>query len=211
MPEGVILEINGQLCWGSEYLAGRNKLPKIDSARLLLQVCQNSREELLSLARALLLDLALLNSDRKPWNMLASQGDGGRRILWYFDHDKSLLGDAREPEDVPAGDFGRIHLASATDAKVADYFACAEANDLILGGLTDREIHDIFGDLALNAGSLEVARKECPNEWLSESQFARMEAFLTMWWRHLRERFHSRSPRTYLAALLRQRGLASVP
>ena len=61
------------LCWGSEYRAGRNKIPETDAAQLLGQGCRNSKEELLGLARALLLDVALLNSDRKPWNILANQ------------------------------------------------------------------------------------------------------------------------------------------
>jgi hypothetical protein len=210
MPEGALLEVEGRLCWGSEFLPGRNKLPKTGAAQLLLKACQSSRDELLNLARALLLDLALLNSDRKPWNILASHNEGESPILWYFDHDKSLLGDAREQEESPPGDLGRIHMESIADAKVADYFACAEANDLVLGGLTDGEIRNIFGDLALNPESLEVARRECPSEWLSGRLFERLAAFLTLWWNHMRERFRSISPRNYLSSALRDRSLTSV-
>ena len=204
MPEAAVLEINGQLCWGSEVLNGRNRIPTPQAARILREVCQESKDELLGLARALLLDLALLNSDRKPSNMLVSRWGDGRPKLWYFDHDKSLLGDGLECKDL-----ARIDPASVTDSKVSDYFACVEANDLVFDGLSDKEICGIMGDLALNDDALALAREQCPGEWLSEALFSRLEGFLRSWWGFVHGRLKAANPKFYLGQLLRERCLLS--
>ncbi len=201
MPAAAIIELNGDLCWGSEYLPGRNALPKKEQGiELLQQFCGRSREELTGLARALLLDLALLNSDRTTANILADSN----QHLWYFDHEKSLLGDGRERSANPAGDLGRIDDESLTDGKVADYFACVSANRLLLGHLSAEDIRGIFRELALNEESFQVARRECPPSWVTDELFARMQRFLLRWWQFLRDRFEQENPQAYLTRLLQK-------
>lgn len=203
MPFSAILTIDGKLYWGSEYIQTRDALSNQEGNEVLRRTCKRSRQQLLGLARALLLDIALLNSDRMPWNILASQnGD-----LWYFDHDKSLLGDGRETNENPPGDLGRIESASVTDYKIGDYLACKTANQLVLGCLSDQEVSEIFKSLVLNADILKAARADCPQEWIPDKLFLRLEQFLLNWWSYLQERFLAGNPRCYLTHILLKRGL----
>jgi hypothetical protein len=64
-------------------------------------------------------------------------GNAGYDHLCYFDHDKSLLGDGREPSAVPAGDLARIDATSVADWKVRDYLACTPAKEIVLDYTSD--------------------------------------------------------------------------
>src|ERR1035438_5808890 len=94
MPHSCILDVEDELVWGSEDQFGREAIRKSEAegGLELADICNTSLAETRSLARALLLDLGLLNSDRQPWNILIS-GSGQQKELWFFDHDKSLLGE----------------------------------------------------------------------------------------------------------------------
>jgi hypothetical protein len=203
VPFSAIIEVDHKLCWGSQYVLGRNALRKQESegGEILRTICEESKHQLLGLARALLLDVALLNSDRKPWNVLVSR-NGGSKDLYYFDHDKTLLGDGREPSANPAGDLGRIDAASVVDSKVRDYLACNAANRVVLRCLSDNEVRDVFDSLSLNADSMEAAKNACPKAWLSEDLYSRLRKFLLEWWKFLRAKLHGGAPRDYLTQAL---------
>jgi len=192
MPYSCILEVDNELAWGSEYQVGRDPIFESvkDGGLVLAKTCNSSRIETLSLARSLLLDLALLNSDRQPWNILIS-GPEHQKELWFFDHDKSLLGDGRED-----GDLWRIHVEYDFEQKISDYFACATANQLVFNSLTDREICAIFESLALNPESLRSAFASCPSHWLAASLLSDLERFLLKWWKFIAEKLQQ--PRNYL-------------
>ncbi len=187
MPFSSILEIDGRLYWGTEFRYDRSTLQTETSSRAeLLAIACRSHRELVALCRALLLDVALLNSDRQPWNILADQVDIQPR-LWFFDHEKSLLGDGKEAADSPSGDLGRIHPDSISDRKLRDYCACDHINRFVVSGLTDVEICEMFVSLDLTGSVLRLAKAKCPQSWLSVELFSRLESFLQAWWHHLRD------------------------
>lgn len=207
MPFSAIIKVGHKLCWGSHYVKGRDALRRQESEgrEILKRICEESRHQILGLARALLLDIALLNSDRKPWNMLVSR-NGGSEDLCYFDHDKSLLGDGREPSADPAGDLARIDAASVADWKVRDYLACSAANKVVLACTSDSDLREIFDSLALNPDALDAAKYACPEGWLSEVLYSRLRQFLLEWWTFLREKLLDGAPRDYLTQILSNPG-----
>jgi len=203
MPFSAVIKVDHKLCWGSEYVRGRDalKMQESEGGEILCRICESSRHQLLGLARALLLDVALLNSDRKPWNVLVSR-DGGTEALYYFDHDKALLGDGREPGDQPPGDLARIDPAAAiADWKVRDYLACTAANSVVLVGTSDDELRNVFDSLALTSDSLDAAKHACPEAWLSEGLYSRLRDFLLKWWSFLRSKLSDAPPRGYLSRI----------
>ena len=203
MPFSAVIKVDHKLCWGSEYVKGRDVLQwhESEGGQELLRICEGSRLQLLGLARALLLDVALLNSDRKPWNMLVSRNSDGD-ALCYFDHDKALLGDGREPGDRPPGDLGRIDSAAIADGKARHYLAFTAANSVVLYGTSDDELREVFDSLSLSPDSLDSAKHACPETWLSEDLYSRLRDFLLKWWSFLRGKFFDASPRDYLSKIL---------
>jgi hypothetical protein len=204
MPFASILEVDGQPYWDSEYKVGRDSLfeiakhSKSKPEHLLRDACKGSRDQLASLMRCLLLDVALLNSDRTTWNILANRS-GAPTELWYVDHDKCLLGDALEANHVPAGDLGRVDPVWATlDTKVKDYLACPTANDLILDSITDQEAREIFLSLDLSSGAVASADTNCPSNWRSAILRRRQDQFLSTWWPFLRGRILGADPMDFL-------------
>ena|ERR1035437_6883345 len=207
MPFSAVIEVDRKPCWGSEYVKGRDALPghECEGGEIVRRICRESRNQLLGLARALLLDVALLNSDRKPWNMLVS-GTGVPSDICYFDHDKSLLGDGREPTAQPPGDLARINASAVADWKVRDYLACTAANRAVLEGTSNDELRGVFASLALNADNLDAAKRACPELWLSEMLYSRLRKFLLEWWRFLASRLLDGAPRDYLSGVLSNPG-----
>ncbi|MGC1320752.1 MAG: hypothetical protein WA849_01085 [Candidatus Udaeobacter sp.] len=203
MPFSAVIEVEHELCWGSEYVKGRDAVRRNESEgeEILRRISEESRHQLLGLARALLLDVALLNSDRKPWNMLVSRS-GDSVGLCYFDHDKSLLGDGRESRAHPRGDLARIDAIAVADWKVRDYLACTAANRVVLDGSTNDELREVFASLALNSDSLDAAKHACPEAWLSEVLYSRLRKFLLEWWRFLRSKLLDSAPRDYFSKVL---------
>ena len=206
MPFSAMIQVDHKLCWGSEYVKGRDALRRQEreGGEILRRICESSRHQLLGLARALLLDIALLNSDRTPGNMLVSL-DGVAEALCYLDHDKALLGDGREPGAEPPGDLARIDPATAlADWKVRDYLACTPANSIVLGGggASDGELREVFDSLALSLDSLDAAKRACPEAWLSARLYSRLRVFLPQWWNFLRNKLFDAHPRDYLFRIL---------
>jgi len=179
MPAGALLEVDGRLAWGSEALPRRLGIPREEAAQVLAEACAASRQEFENLGRALLLDLALLNSDRRPWNILASR-EAGQVRLWYIDHGKSLVADGLE-------DCGlrRIGPGALSDARFGAYLTCAEANRLFLGRATDQDLRSLWAGLSLDRKTLELARVLCPAEWRPAALQQRLQDFLLPWWAHL--------------------------
>lgn len=97
MPQSCLIEYHASLYFGSEYIPGRVAIRKdeADGNRRLDEICTGHSAEAECLCRALLLDLALLNSDRKPWNILVDS-NASPETLYFFDHDKALLGDGKD-------------------------------------------------------------------------------------------------------------------
>lgn len=203
MPFGTVLDLSGTLCWGSEYLPGRISIHKMGGPNgkltdpLLREACDGSPGELRGLAKALLLDVALLNSDRQPWNILGSRTSGGLE-LFFCDHDKSLIGDGQEPNR--GGDLGRISIPAVTDEKLGDYLKCETANDIVLGGLSDADFVDLFLELDLNDASLAAARTKCPVGWMSDDIYDRLCSFLREWWRHVHEGLEEKGAQQFLGS-----------
>ena len=119
------------------------------------------------------MDIALLNSDRQPWNVLSQRGSAGDE-LFFFDHEKTLLGNGR-----PGGDILRVSSAALTEAKIGDYLQCVDANNAVLERLDKDALDRAFGSLQLTEEVLQLALSECPSEWIDSSRKDCLERLLT--------------------------------
>jgi hypothetical protein len=186
MPRSCLIEYQTSLYFGSEYIPGRDAIRQNEAYgnRRLDEICTNHPAEAESICRALLLDLALLNSDRKPWNILVDS-NSSLKTLYFFDHDKALLGDGKDN-----GDLWRIRLNYPLLEKSHDYLACSGANRVVASRLSDQEVFGIFNSLKLDSSVFPDVRSLCPPEWLSSSLLEELFKFLERWWSSLRKKFH---------------------
>lgn len=159
----------------SEYEDGRECLCSEEQLSYLCKKACNKKQ----LVRALLLDLALLNSDRTVNNILSDASDR----LFFIDHDKSLWGDGKEQSQ--SGDLGRIDtsiISSKFEDYVRDYLQCREANVLVWQRNTETCIREEFANLQLSTQVLQESLADVPNGWVDQSKCQRMESFLGKWW-----------------------------
>jgi hypothetical protein len=180
------LNITHHFYFGSEYIPGRVAIRKdeADGNRRLDEICTGHSAEAECLCRALLLDLALLNSDRKPWNILVDS-NASPETLYFFDHDKALLGDGKDN-----GDLWRVRLGYDLFEKSRDYLACSGANRVVASRLSEQEVFGIFNSLKLDCSVFPDVRSLCPPEWVSSSVLEELFKFLETWWSSLRKKVH---------------------
>lgn len=162
----------------------RSEKDEADGNRRINEICADHPAQAECICRALLLDLALLNSDRKPWNILVDSNASPKK-LYFFDHDKALLGDGKDN-----GDLWRIRLDYDLFDKSRDYLACSGANRVVVTRLSDQEVFGIFNSLKLDCSVFPDVRSLCPPEWLSSSLLEELFEFLERWWSSLRKRLH---------------------
>lgn len=179
VPYAAILDLRGQAIWGSELLEAATELGR---QRSLRNVITEHSDSLAQLTKALLLDLALLNSDREPSAMLL-EPDGR---LWFVDHDKSLWGDGMERiNQTPcAGDLERINLANlpaATENFVGDYLHCGSANAIVWSQDT-QTVGAAFDSLPLSTDVFQEGCADIPAGWMPQDSVRRMQEFLPAWW-----------------------------
>jgi hypothetical protein len=200
MPRLVPLRCNRELFLGSELIANRRCLK---NASIIGELFANQNR--VQLARALLLDLALLNSDRTHKNTLCD--DSGS--LWFVDHDKSLWGDGRPPTEFPKpGDLDRLNpktLVGKFNDYLGDYLAFREANALVF----TQQNHDLilgqFRTLRLDLGLLAKARAKLPVDWVADENFNKMVSFLPVWWERLQNFIEAKDSIERLTGILRDR------
>jgi hypothetical protein len=205
MPNTRFLRNDGRLYFGSEMVAGRD--PLRDPGRALEKLTDQNRDQL---TRAVLLGLALLNSDRTAGNTLIDS----RGAFWFYDHDKALWGDGRpaapaNPGELP-GDLGRLN-PSTLGAKFADYlgdYLCLrfpQATDAVFAGQNWSSVVGAFKSLPLSLKVLAEARHELPGpSWLSDNLFSAMETFLPIWWKQLGDYFDKERAASRLLQALRE-------
>ena len=186
VPDAAILSWDDEILFGSEKRSGRVELPSLHA---LLSLVSGNAENHVQLTKALLLDVALLNSDREKSAILVEQaGD-----LWFIDHDKSLWADGMEEHNFTSkpGDLWRTnvdHLPKETDNFIGNYLRFQIANTIVWNQDWST-LTNIFHSLPL---SQEAFLSNCaivPEEWLSQSLIPRMEQFLNAWWNELRQIF----------------------
>jgi hypothetical protein len=194
-----LLRADGRDYLGSEFLRDRVPLRRGEVRKLFRDDNQTQ------LTRALLLDLALLNSDRTAGNTLRDAA--GR--LWFFDFDKALWGDGREASDQPPGDLHRLDLGildQKFEAYLGDFLGYRDANALAFTAERCRSVVEEFDRLPLDAGGLERAKGQVPESWRDDNLFRRLAVFLVEWWSRLRDFIHGSGACSSLRTLLSKRG-----
>lgn len=193
-PEACLVEYEGSLHFGSEYIPGRDAIrgPETEGNKRLIEIVSANPAEAGVICRALLLDLALLNSDRKPWNILIDANSVPTKLC-FFDHDKALLGDG-------LSDRWRVSEKYDPVTKWSDYIECSGANHVVASRLSDEEILSVFDSLTLDPSIFPAVRSECPSEWLHTGPMEELLSFLERWWRSLQAEFH-KNPRCFRAIL----------
>lgn len=191
MPNVALLrDKNNFLFWGSEFCDGRVKL---ESENALQASIDRIPENKTQLTRALLLDIALLNSDRVLSAILKDRND----FLWFIDHDKSLWGDGMEKENetCKSGDLDRVNVKNLADSEKIDDFLGdyaprgAKTINRIVWAQEWTTILEEFRKLPLDEATFHAACSEVPEGWLPDSLPARMLCFLKEWWSELEELF----------------------
>lgn len=204
MPLSDKFEYEGEWYFISEMLDHRTPLK---GRKRLGDLFNDNREQL---TKGILLDLALLNSDRTCGNILCD--DQG--LIWFYDHDKSLWGDGRSSETDAYGKQGDIDrynpigLREGFERFLGDYINARfyDANALVFNNQEWLEIRDTFESLSLDIASIEESRSLLPNEsWLSDELHLLMKEFLRNWWGQLRLFFSDSSNRTKLIQILSMR------
>lgn len=188
MPAAAILTLEEALFWGSEYVEGRDSLFELvgggnhmrESGELLKQLCTKSDAVVADMAKALLLDVALLNNDRQPWNVL-SWRDVAHSDVFFFDHEKTLVGDGIE-----ASGLMRVSEAALSDLKIGDYLQCIDANRVVLARVDEAALRRVFYSLVLTDEALTDALNDCPDVWVNSQAKQALKNFLPRWWAYLR-------------------------
>lgn len=170
IPHAALLTVNHEEYFGSKFVPTRSR---VCNSNELKQLTDRIPENLTQLTRALLLDLALLNSDRELWNVLLDAVDCR---LWFIDHDKSLWGDGQ----TPPGDLGRIDL-NILDQKftdyIGDYLPSPEANALVWNKTNWPSVLQELKSLYFDIANFRAARADVPESWLTPLNWKRMEDF----------------------------------
>lgn len=182
VPESAVLRIEECDYWASAYTSFRPLTPSHtvklsdDQRALLDHTFKQDQSERLTFLRARMLDMALLNSDRAPWNILGEVVDG----IWkmkYFDHDRAF-GWHGNPD--------AKHIVRTMEHVVPDsYFQCTQINDLVIPHSRVEECLDIFASLKLERELLDEAYTHMPRAWLNDSDYKVLRKFCENWWGHL--------------------------
>ena len=202
IPCARLLEYEGECYFGSEVVPSGRSVR--NTSELIARFGGENRRQLV---RALLLDLTLLNNDRRIWEFLTDT----HNELWLVDHDQSLWGDGDHPSDAYPGDLGRIDYA-ILDHKfghyIGDYLECPEANTLVWRQQNWPLIRSEMASLPLDTTVLRRAKEEdVPGSWLPPDLWDMMEDFLPRWWERLYTLFEREDALAQIVANLRQRGL----
>jgi len=184
MPNVALLRKRKDFFFGSEFCDGRAKLENENALQASVDRVPDNNTQL---TRALLLDIALLNSDRVLSAILKDRNN----LLWFIDYDKSLWGDGmeRENETEKPGDLDRINvknLPEKVDAFLGDY-APREAKSMnkIVWTQEWTTIFEEFRKLPLDEATFHIACSEVPEGWLPNPLPKKMLCFLKKWWSEL--------------------------
>jgi hypothetical protein len=190
LPASAVLEVEGIKYWSTEFLPGRESLvdPVIqrwDSTKLALieSTFVQSEIERRNYLRGMLLDLALLNSDRPAWNLLGQQV-GHLLEITFFDHDRTL---GWRASDVLTDTL--VGTVAQEAARFDGYRGCQEINHLAFKYSSKEECLAVFRGLDLSDNLLDEARAQIPLEWLKPSDFPARQAAVSTWVKHLQENF----------------------
>jgi hypothetical protein len=199
MPESLILDYQGEKVFGSEVLPTRRPLDREANIKQLSEQEDNR----IQLVRALLLDLALLNSDRTLPNILLDE----KQLLWFYDHEKALLGDGKRPQ-CGQGDLGRLDpntLPGKLHDFIRDYLVSVECNSVVFTPENWDILLQEFQALPLDLRYLDEAVAKMPSDWLTNEQPEAMRAFLPKWWLALKQLFDDRNARVRIIQILKER------
>lgn len=195
VPNIRLLSCNNTAYLGSHFISNRMALTDGEISKR----CTES--EIPHLIRALLLDLALLNSDRTAGNTLCDESG----LLWFYDYDKSLWGDGKE---LPSGDLYRLDTSIIEvkfEAYLGDFLCYQEANKIAFIEDRDNQITENFDSLKLTLEPLNQSIANIPSEWMNEDLIRRLAVFLPLWWERLRIFFDNSNGPSRLRTILRQR------
>lgn len=198
VPEIKLLRCNDVVYLGSHFVPNRLSLKKGEVANRCIA------SDIPHLMRALLLDLALLNSDRTAENTLCD----GYGFLWFYDYDKALWGDGRELEAQPAGDLYRLDpsiLDGKLEAYISDFLGFSEANAIAFAQERDNQLLEAFNSLQLTLEPLHLSVSKTPIEWMNADLFKRLESFLPQWWKKLQSFFSDSNAPSRIRTILRNR------
>lgn len=200
VPNRAFLLHNGREYIGSEYLHGRRATSDGDLSALF-RVGKNAEK----LTRALLLDLALLNSDRTSANILCSED----KALWFIDFEKGLWGDGRIVDGKENGDLYRIdprNIELKIHDYLGDFLACNAANTLVFDASRWSSVVSAMNSLPLDLKPLEKAERLVPPRWLNTEILQKAKLFLPQWWERLKSFFSGGDACTTFRSLLAKRG-----
>jgi hypothetical protein len=209
MPAVALFECENAIFFASEIKSDRHSL-KIAHKSIEEMVATSDNK--VQLTRALLLDLALLNSDRTASQILCDSKD----VLWFIDHDKTLWGDGRPQDSHPKpGDLGRLNVTTLNtkfDDYMGDYLHCPNANRLVFSPHNYKDLIEQLESLSLDRrhclATLKSARQRIPPPWMTafNDQFEMTERFLPEWWQELTGFLRKDASFTTLVEILRKRG-----
>jgi hypothetical protein len=133
----------------------------------------------------MLLDLALLNSDRPAWNLLGQQV-GSFLEITFIDHDRTL---GWRASSVLSDTLVGTSLQEA--ARFDGYRGCREINRLAFKASSREECLKILQGLDLSDALLAEARAQIPSEWLKPADFPARQRAVTEWIRHFQANFET--------------------
>lgn len=186
IPDFCLIKHGGQTYFGSEWKEGRKEVnggcqEEVQSLSQLSVQQANFPQ----VVRCLLLDVALLNSDRHANNFLIENGS----LVWFFDHDGALWGDGYPAE--MKGDLWRLSLelikALPPEKWFYDYLKSGSLNRKVWHDerIVD-EVRRALELLPLDERYLSWAKAEMPPAWLSVERMQATMVFLSEWWSILR-------------------------
>jgi hypothetical protein len=173
IPDWCLIDYGEITFFGSEMVAGRSAV-RDDDVGKLSQVVKRD-DNFWQVVRCLLLDVALLNSDRPASNVLLEN-----ETVWFFDHTGALWGSGH-------GDLWRLDPNKIGEKTPGEWF-----QDYLKGSTLNRVWHDPrmtcdalqwhFQALPLATCHLERARQLMPDGWLRDGMMQKATRFLPKWW-----------------------------
>jgi hypothetical protein len=151
-------------------------VPVNDNSLPLLSKLSTQPENYPQAVRCLLLDVALLNSDRPATNVLIEADTR----LWFFDHTGALWGSGY-------GDLGRTKLEEIKkklpDQWFRDYLTSSTLNKAVwhFDTIAD-EVKRQLQALPLDPCHLIQASARMPSEWVPDKRTKETALSLTGWW-----------------------------
>lgn len=188
MPSACVLKINGEECWATEVIKGRDALrqkkqpwPPGIQENLVLTL-KNTTDERQNFLRATFLDVMLLGCDRTEYNVLKEEVDDVLRF-YYIDHEQSC----GWQNDPATGGKIRIHAPEKEIEDVPGRYAKFAHDHSVKEVSTREEREEIFRGIKLTEELLNEVRPMLPGGWVSDEQFAAITVGLAPWWKFLRE------------------------